>query len=139
MYLVFFSERVNPSIIFFRYPVWEDSHRCISERNDFTDDTDQLLLMLQSLQQTADGILHPLNFAKKMAEWNDFGFPELGTPARGIGYTVGQVLGHNEFRTNPHKAAFVVRVPCFSPVYLCLGNACSLDTPTILGAKHSHL
>ncbi|KAG0350722.1 hypothetical protein BG005_009746 [Podila minutissima] len=90
------------------YPVWEDSHRCISERNDFTDDTDQLLLMLQSLQQTADGILHPLNFAKKMAEWNDFGFPELGTPARGIGYTVGQVLGHNEFRTNPHKAAFVI-------------------------------
>ncbi|KAF8948991.1 hypothetical protein BGZ52_006300 [Haplosporangium bisporale] len=88
------------------YPVWEDSHRSISERNDFTDDTDQLLLMLQSLEQTADGTLHALNFAKKMAEWNDFGFPELGTPARGIGYTVGQVLDHQEFRTNPHKAAF---------------------------------
>ncbi|KAG0038986.1 hypothetical protein BGZ82_010101 [Podila clonocystis] len=88
------------------YPVWEDSHRSISERNDFTDDTDQLLLMLQSLEQTADGTLHALNFAKKMAEWNDFGFPELGTPARGIGYTVGQVMSHSEFRTNPHKAAF---------------------------------
>ncbi|KAG0337435.1 hypothetical protein BG004_007654 [Podila humilis] len=88
------------------WPVWEDSHRLISDRNDFTDDTDQLLLMIQSLEQTADGILHPVNFAKKMAEWNEFGFPELGTPARGIGYTVGQVMDHPDFRTNPYKAAF---------------------------------
>jgi hypothetical protein len=107
--------RLSFCIHYFRYPVWEDSHRSISDRNDFTDDTDQLLLMLQSLEQTADGTLHALNFAKKMAEWNDFGFPELGTPARGIGYTVGQVLDNQEFRTNPHKAAFDVRV-CFLSV-----------------------
>ncbi|KAF9405714.1 hypothetical protein BGZ94_003406, partial [Podila epigama] len=90
------------------YPVWEDSHRSISERNDFTDDTDQMLLLLQSLEQTGDGTLHPVNFAKKMAEWNDFGFPELGTPARGIGFTVGQVMDHPEFRRDPFKAAFEI-------------------------------
>lgn len=79
--------------------------------------------MLQSLEQTADGTLHALNFAKKMAEWNDFGFPELGTPARGIGYTVGQVLDNQEFRTNPHKAAFDVRV-CFLSVLVYVSWTC---------------
>ncbi|KAF9582677.1 hypothetical protein BGW38_010899 [Lunasporangiospora selenospora] len=88
------------------YPVWEDGHRSIEERNDFTDDTDQMLLLLQSLEQTKDGRLHPVNFAKKLSEWRRSGFPELGTPARGIGYTVGRVMRHPEFDTNPHKAAY---------------------------------
>ncbi|KAI9238733.1 MAG: ADP-ribosylglycohydrolase-domain-containing protein [Podila humilis] len=88
------------------YPVWLDMHRSKWDRNDFTDDTDQLLLILQSLENTKDGKLHPANFAKKLKEWSIIGFPELGTPPRGIGYTVGSTLTHSEFRFNPHKAAF---------------------------------
>ncbi|KAF9118832.1 hypothetical protein BGW39_000837 [Mortierella sp. 14UC] len=88
------------------YPVWEDSHRSKWDRNDFTDDTDQLLLILQSLEQTRDGRLHAANFAQRLKEWSVIGFPELGTPPRGIGYTVGSTLTHPDFRFNPHKAAF---------------------------------
>ncbi|KAF9145053.1 hypothetical protein BG015_012013 [Linnemannia schmuckeri] len=90
------------------YPVWEDNHRSKWDRNDFTDDTDQLLLILQSLEQTRDGRLHATNFAKRLKEWSVIGFPELGTPPRGIGYTVGSVLTHPDFRFNPHRAAFDV-------------------------------
>ncbi|KAG0236195.1 hypothetical protein BGX31_004025 [Mortierella sp. GBA43] len=88
------------------YPVWIDGHRSRWERNDFTDDTDQMLLLLQSLQQTQDGRLHAANFSKRLREWSVIGFPELGTPPRGIGFTVGSTLSHPEFRFNPHKAAF---------------------------------
>ncbi|KAG0323425.1 hypothetical protein BG000_002647 [Podila horticola] len=88
------------------YPVWLDMHRSKWSRNDFTDDTDQLLLILQSLERTRDGKLHPANFAKKLKEWSVIGFPEMGTPPRGIGFTVGSTLTHSEFRFNPHKAAF---------------------------------
>ncbi|KAF9906210.1 hypothetical protein BX616_000780 [Lobosporangium transversale] len=88
------------------YPIWIDYHRSKWERNDFTDDTDQMLLILQSLQQTQDGRLHAANFSKRLKEWSIIGFPELGTPPRGIGYTVGSTLSHSDFRYNPHKAAF---------------------------------
>ncbi|KAI1315724.1 delta 1-pyrroline-5-carboxylate reductase [Mortierella claussenii] len=88
------------------YPVWIDYHRSKWARNDFTDDTDQMLLLLQSLQQTQDGKLHAVNFANRLKEWSVIGFPELNTPPRGIGYTVGSTLTHPEFRYNPHKAAF---------------------------------
>lgn len=91
-----------------RHPFWEDNHRSKWDRNDFTDDTDQLLLILQSLEQTRDGRLHATNFAKRLKEWSVIGFPELGTPPRGIGYTVGSTLTHPDFRFNPHRAAFDV-------------------------------
>ncbi|KAF8937623.1 hypothetical protein BGZ58_002384 [Dissophora ornata] len=91
------------------YPVWEDTHRPITDRNDFTDDTDQLLLILQSLDQTREGRLNPINFAKRLQEWYNFGIPELGTdPGRGLGYTVGRVMRHPMFASNPHRAAFEV-------------------------------
>lgn len=41
------------------------------------------------------------------------GFPELGTPPRGIGYTVGSTLTHPDFRFNPHRAAFDVSPASF--------------------------
>ncbi|KAF9438346.1 delta 1-pyrroline-5-carboxylate reductase [Entomortierella beljakovae] len=75
------------------YPVWVDSHRSRWARNDFTDDTDQMLLILQSLEQTKDGRLHPVNFSKRLKEWSAIGFPELETPPRGIGYTIWNSRG----------------------------------------------
>jgi len=68
-----------------------------------------MLILLQALLVTSP--TQPLSaalFAKKMLEWNDFGFPELGTPSRGIGYTVMSVMDHSEFRSNPHLAAYEV-------------------------------
>ncbi|KAG0221472.1 hypothetical protein BGX31_009809 [Mortierella sp. GBA43] len=81
----------------------------MGDRNDFTDDTDQLLVLLQSLGQTRDGRLNPINVASRLLEWRDHGIPELGTdPGRGLGYTVGRVMSHSHFRSNPHRAAFEV-------------------------------
>ncbi|KAG0205417.1 hypothetical protein BGX28_002988 [Mortierella sp. GBA30] len=91
------------------YPVWEDDHRSMTDPNDFTDDTDQMIVILQSLDQTRDGRLHPSNFAKKLLEWKKYGIPEIGTdPGRGLGYTVGRVLYHSMFPRDPHSTAFEV-------------------------------
>ncbi|KAF9916704.1 hypothetical protein BX616_003061 [Lobosporangium transversale] len=91
------------------YPVWIDGHRSASDSNDFTDDTDQMLVILQSLEHTADGRLHPIHFSKALREWVEYGIPEIGTdPGRGLGYTVGQVLRHPTFTSNPHRAAYEV-------------------------------
>jgi ADP-ribosylglycohydrolase len=105
---MFFADPICPTSIY-RYPVWEDHHRLMGDRNDFTDDTDQLLVILQSLEQTRNGILDPINVANRLLEWRDYGIPELGTePGRGLGYTVGRVMSHPDFPVNPHRAAFEV-------------------------------
>jgi len=67
-----------------------------------------MLLLLQSLQLTADGRLHPIVFSRRLKEWSAIGFPEMDTPPRGIGFTVGSTLSHPQFRFNPHKAAYDV-------------------------------
>ncbi|KAF9936978.1 hypothetical protein BGZ65_001908 [Modicella reniformis] len=78
-------------------------------RNDFTDDTDQMLVILQSLEQTRDGRLNPINLSNRLLEWRNHGIPEIGTdPGRGLGLTVGRVIKDPYFRSNPHRAAFEV-------------------------------
>ncbi|KAF9396511.1 hypothetical protein BGX21_009498 [Mortierella sp. AD011] len=104
------------------YPVRIDGHRSKWERNDFTDDTDQMLLILQSLEQTQDGRLHAANFSKRLKEWSNIGFPELDTPPRGIGFTVGSTLSHPEFKYNPHKAAFDVSAAVWHYGAIVLGT-----------------
>lgn len=65
-----------------------------------------MLLILQCLLST-NGHLVPGQFAFRLNEWTDIGFPELGNKACcGVGFTVGSVIGHPEFLTDPHKAAF---------------------------------
>lgn len=63
-------------------------------------------MILQCLLST-DGILIPEQFAFRLKEWTEVGFPELGNKACcGVGFTVGSVIGHPKFLTDPHKAAF---------------------------------
>lgn len=67
-----------------------------------------MLLILQCLLST-NGHLIPEQFAFRLKEWTEIGFPELGNKACcGVGFTVGSVIGHPEFVANPHKAAFDV-------------------------------
>ncbi|XP_037047819.1 uncharacterized protein LOC119082395 [Bradysia coprophila] len=84
---------------------YRDGHRCRWHENDFTDDTDQMLLILQCLL-SSDGLLIPQEFAYSLKEWTEIGFPELDNKTCcGVGFTVGCVIGHTQFETNPHKAA----------------------------------
>ncbi|KAF9183850.1 hypothetical protein BGZ51_001974 [Haplosporangium sp. Z 767] len=78
------------------YPVWDDHHRVFEERNDFTDDTDQLIVLLQSLEQTGNSKLCARNFANRLIEWRYYGIPEIGTePGRGLGYTIWDSEGRD--------------------------------------------
>jgi hypothetical protein len=57
------------------------------------------------------GMVAPLDIGQRLAKWADHGFPELGDNVGwGIGNTVGQVLSHSEFKSDPHKAANAVFV-----------------------------
>jgi len=72
---------------------------------DWTDDTDQMILILDSLLEhnlQADRV----DFAKRLYHWMDFGFEELGDAGGcGIGFTVHRVLTHKVFLEDPHEAA----------------------------------
>ncbi|KAH3705831.1 ADPribosylglycohydrolase superfamily protein [Pelomyxa schiedti] len=50
---------------------------------DWTDDTDQLILILQGILETG-GTVSETNFAMKLIHWIKQGFPELGDTADNI-------------------------------------------------------
>jgi len=80
-------------------------HNMRWKRGDWTDDTDQMILILESILQTG-GKIDPHLFAKKLLRWVYRGFPELGDfGGMGLGATVAKVVHHKEFLTNPHKAS----------------------------------
>lgn len=82
-----------------------DFHRSRWAKGDWTDDTDQLLLILQMIVER-NGTVDKGAFAKKMISWRHNGFIELGDQGgMGIGMTVSQTLSHHNFLTGPHEAA----------------------------------
>lgn len=85
-----------------KYP---DGHRCRWECGDWTDDSDQMLLILQSLVDKQGEVDHK-DFAERLRDWMFHGFAELGdNGGLGIGSTTLQTLCHPEFLKNPHKVS----------------------------------
>jgi len=85
--------------------VFCDTHRMGFPRGDWTDDTDQLVLMLHSLLETA-GMADSRDFGLKIADWMEHGFAGLGDQgAAGLGKSTKSVLQHPEFLTDPTAAA----------------------------------
>jgi ADP-ribosylglycohydrolase len=71
---------------------------------DWTDDTDQMLLIMETLTETkcADKVL----FARKLKAWVKEGFPELGDKSgMGLGATTAKVVSHPAFLSDPFVAA----------------------------------
>ncbi|XP_011410575.2 PREDICTED: uncharacterized protein LOC105316948 [Amphimedon queenslandica] len=82
-----------------------DFHRSRWDQGDWTDDTDQMLLILLSVVEN-NGIVDEKDFARRLRDWMLKGFPELGDPGGfGIGMTVSKVLHHPLILTDPHAAA----------------------------------
>lgn len=82
-----------------------DMHRERWKAGDWTDDTDQMILIMLSILEK-DGVVDPVDFGLKLKHWARRGFPELGDVAgMGIGATTSHVLHHAEYDTNPHAAA----------------------------------
>ncbi|KAJ6241374.1 hypothetical protein M0813_23161 [Anaeramoeba flamelloides] len=78
-----------------------DSHRSRWMRGDWTDDSDQMILILQSIIEN-NGKINILDFSKKLLNWSKSGFKELGDlGGMGIGNTVKTVLNHQDFLKEP--------------------------------------
>jgi ADP-ribosylglycohydrolase len=77
---------------------------------DWTDDTDQMILIIDTLLETNGKLVKEL-FGEKLKFWSRRGFPELGDyGGMGLGFTVGSVLNHPKFDTDPHTAAKAIWV-----------------------------
>lgn len=76
---------------------------------DWTDDTDHLILVMQSLTENFDKnkfLIDQLDFAKKLKNWVATGFKELGdTSGLGLGITTNMVINNAKFLENPCIAA----------------------------------
>lgn len=76
-------------------------------RGDWTDDTDQMILIMETITET--GQVDIKLFANKLKKWIQNGFPELGDKAgMGLGKTVSNVCDHPSFLNDPHKASFEI-------------------------------
>ena len=85
-----------------------DRHRKRWDQGDWTDDTDQMILLLDALIE-GRGLLSTIGFAKALKRWRNSGFPELGdSSGLGVGQTVNSVLEHPAFLIAPDVAADVI-------------------------------
>ncbi|KAF3923431.1 hypothetical protein ABW21_db0206868 [Orbilia brochopaga] len=81
-------------------PLHIDRHRARFEERAWTDDTDQMLLILLSYLHN-NGTLTPRDFASRLHTWLAMGLRCLDRLPLGIGNTVGMVVTHTDFLENP--------------------------------------
>ena len=88
----------------FRLTDWPDQTRGFPE-GDWTDDTDQLILILQSYLAT--GLIEPLDFSQRLLGWIHKGIPEFGDQCgMGIGALVFSVVSDTNYPLDPHSSSF---------------------------------
>lgn len=88
----------------FPYP-FTSHHASRWKKCDWTDDTDQMILIMRSLTENQ---LKPniADFARKLKHWIEHGFTEVGDyRGLGLGYNVMQVTTHKDFLNNPYAAS----------------------------------
>ncbi|KAL3868565.1 hypothetical protein ACJMK2_041366 [Sinanodonta woodiana] len=82
-----------------------DSHRERWVTGDWTDDTDHMILIMQSLTH-CNGKVNSRDFAARLRHWADNGFQELGDQSgTGLGNTTYTVISHKLFLSDPQMAA----------------------------------
>lgn len=85
-----------------------DPHRARFPRGDWTDDTDQMLCILESLVQNGGEVVET-DIAYRLVYWMHNGFPELKDVAGlGLGSLMARVLESSVFLDNPTEAARLV-------------------------------
>lgn len=85
-----------------------DMHRSRWQAGDWTDDSDQMILILQGILYNRGQVLAP-DFAQRIHRWMKQGFPEHGDfGGLGLGATTSRVLHHPDFMKDPHEVAFYV-------------------------------
>ncbi|XP_066923644.1 ADP-ribosylarginine hydrolase Tri1-like isoform X2 [Clytia hemisphaerica] len=85
-----------------------DFHRERWKTGDWTDDTDQMILIILSIIDQ-QGEVSKTDYAAKLQNWSLKGFSELGDFAgMGIGATTKKVLHRENYLTDPHQASLNV-------------------------------
>ncbi|KAF2074849.1 hypothetical protein CYY_003837 [Polysphondylium violaceum] len=80
-------------------------HNTRWQKGDWTDDTDQMILILRMFIENKGNVDAKL-FGEKLREWVGSGFKELGDIAgMGLGQTVGSVVFHEDFLENPFSVS----------------------------------
>ncbi|CAM4902675.1 unnamed protein product [Rotaria socialis] len=78
-------------------------------RGDWTDDTDQWILILETLTETNNGEPDEVVFAKKLENWIRNGYPMLGDHGgMGLGANVSQVVHSGGYLLDPLRASETV-------------------------------
>lgn len=106
------TEFLSPEDVTKYYPrdihfsdIIDDFHRNGWEKTDWTDDTDQSILVMRTLKDSTVQDCHT-SFARKLYHWVFNGFPELGdTSGIGIGIQVGWVIKSKDFVSDPFNAS----------------------------------
>lgn len=87
-----------------------DMHRQRWEIGDWTDDSDQMLLIVDSILDK-NGQVDAVDYANKFSGWVYNGYPELGDKGGlGIGATTYKVIQHHLFNREPHAVSNVLLV-----------------------------
>lgn len=87
--------------------VFDDEHRNTWDPYDWTDDTDQSILVFRSIKENARN--PDLLFAEKLYDWYLNGFPELGDVSGcGIGMPMRWVITYEKFVESPFNASYNV-------------------------------
>ncbi|XP_053378387.1 ADP-ribosylarginine hydrolase Tri1-like [Mercenaria mercenaria] len=85
-----------------------DAHRRKWQQGDWTDETDQMVLILQSIVQKKS-VVDPVDYAKRLMCWSEQGLPELGDEGSpGVCSHVKNVVSHPQFSEEPLRASEIV-------------------------------
>ena len=88
------------------FPINEKAKGGDIRNGDWTDDTDQLILLMNTVVVSKEAVLDYKHFANLLKGWMKSGFPELGdVKGSGIGATVSSVCNQSCFLEDPHKAS----------------------------------
>ncbi|KAF7727032.1 hypothetical protein EC973_008079 [Apophysomyces ossiformis] len=85
-------------------PFLRDSYRALFEDNDFGDDSEQQLLVLQSIAENG-GMFNYKDFAARLKDYGINGLAGLNKRPIGLNPTTRAVLERPDFLENPHQAA----------------------------------
>lgn len=99
--------------------ILQDKHRVLWRAGDWTSNFDSMLLVLDSVLAWA-GVVDELDFAKRLKDWCQRGYPELGD-SEGIilSPTIKKVTAETDFTQSPHSVA--------NRIYLQELNATSME------------